>query len=238
MNRTTIFGLIFARYKTNEINMKRVLFLFITVGLVHGLAHAQLDTANKTVRFENDDVETRDPSGLQLPARVKPSLTIPKEERDPTASMTIGKDEPQPFDMMEDDGLLLNDKGKAPKAFTKDKEPLPEFGKDQFLGEITTGSEFLSIKYRDHEYVDGDRIRVFVNDDIVQASVFLSASFAGFTLTLEKGENIIAFEALNQGSSGPNTAELHVYDENGFIVSVKEWNLLTGNVARVKVIKE
>jgi len=239
MNRTTIFGLIVARFMTNSIYMKRVLLLFMTLSLINTLAYAQLETTNKTVRFENEDTETRDPSGLQMPARVKPSLTIPKEERDPTASMTIGKDEePKPFDMMEDDGLLLNDKGKAPKAFTKDKEPLPEFGKDQFLGEIKTGSQFLSIKYRDHEYVDGDRIRVFVNDDIVQASVFLSASFAGFTLTLEKGENIIAFEALNQGSSGPNTAELHVYDENGFIVSVKEWNLLTGNIARVKVIKE
>ncbi|MEM7086071.1 MAG: hypothetical protein AAF489_07805 [Bacteroidota bacterium] len=218
--------------------MKRVLLLFIAIGMISTLAHAQLDTNTNSVRFENEDTEIRDPSGLQMPARVKPSLTIPKEEREPSASMTIGKDEPEPFDMMEDDGLLLNDKGKAPKAFTKDKEPLPEFGKDQFLGEIKTGSQFLSIKYRDHEFVDGDRIRVYVNEDIVQASVFLGGSFAGFILTLEEGENIIAFEALNQGSSGPNTAELHVYDENGFIVSAKEWNLLTGNVARVKVIKE
>ena len=238
MNSTNNSGLIVAAIMTKHFIMKRVLFLFIAFGLMSTLTHAQIETTNKTVRFETEDIKSRDPTGLQMPAREKPSLTIPKDERDPTASMTIGEDEPESFDMMEDDGLLLNDKGKAPKAFTKDKEPLPEFGKDQFLGEIKTGSQFLSIKYRDHEYVDGDRIRVYVNDDIVQASVFLNASFAGFTLTLEKGENIIAFEALNQGSSGPNTAELHVYDENGFIVSVKEWNLLTGNVARVKVIKE
>jgi len=223
---------------TKNFNMKRVLFLCISLGLVSTLTHAQLDTNDNSVRFENEDSEIRDPSGLQMPARVKPSLTIPKDERDPSASMSIGVDEPEPFDMMKGDGLLLNDKGKAPKAFTKDKEPLPEFGKDQYLGEIKTGSLFLSIKYRDHEFVDGDRIRVYVNDDIVQSSVSLNASFSGFILTLVEGENIIAFEALNQGSSGPNTAELHVYDENGFIVSAKEWNLLTGNVARVKVIKE
>jgi len=223
---------------TKNFNMKRVLFLCIALGLISTLTYAQLDTNNNSVRFENEDTEIHNPSGLQMPARVKPSLTIPKEERDPSASMSIGTDEPEPFDMMKGDGLLLNDKGKAPKAFTKDKEPLPEFGKDQYLGEIKTGSLFLSIKYRDHEFVDGDRIRVYVNDDIVQSSVSLNGSFSGFILTLEEGENIIAFEALNQGSSGPNTAELHVYDENGFIVSAKEWNLLTGNVARVKVIKE
>lgn len=230
--------MIVAKLMTKNFNMKRVLFLCISLGLVSTLTHAQLDTNDNSVRFENEDTEIRDPSGLQMPARVKPSLTIPKDERDPSARMSIGVDEPEPFDMMKGDGLLLNDKGKAPKAFTKDKEPLPEFGKDQYLGEIKTGSEFLSIKYRDHEYVDGDRIRVYVNDDIVQASVSLTRSFSGFILTLEEGENIIAFEALNQGSSGPNTAELHVYDENGFIVSAKEWNLLTGNIARVKVIKE
>lgn len=238
VNSTNNYGVIVEMFMKKDFNMKRILFLFIAVGLINTLAHAQIETTTNTVRFENEETETRNPSGLQMPARVKPSLTIPKEEREPSASMTIGKDEPEPFDMMDDDGLLLNDKGKAPKAFTKDKEPLPEFGKDQFLGEIKTGSQFLSIKYRDHEYVDGDRIRVYVNEDIVQASVFLSGNFAGFTLNLEEGENIIAFEALNQGSSGPNTAELHVYDENGFIISAKEWNLLTGNVARVKVIKE
>jgi len=106
------------------------------------------------------------------------------------------------------------------------------------LCDVKTGSKFVSVKYRDHEYVDGDRIRIYVNKDIVQSSVYLGGSFSGFTLTLEEGENEIVFEALNQGSSGPNTAELHVYDDNGTIISAKEWNLLTGHRATIKVIKE
>jgi hypothetical protein len=72
----------------------------------------------------------------------------------------------------------------------------------------------------------------------VQSQVFLGGSFSGFTLRLEQGFNRIEFEALNQGSSGPNTAELHIYDDNGFIVSAKEWNLLTGYRASVIVQKE
>lgn len=199
---------------------------------------AQIETTTKTVQFENTETVSKNETGMEFPALDQPSLTIPKEERDPKTNMSMGDTEPEPFDMMKGDGLLLNDKGKAPKAFTRDKEPLPEYGKDQYLGEIKTGSQFVSVKYRDHEYVDGDLIRVYVNKDIVQSSVYLGASFAGFTLTLEEGLNEIVFEALNQGSSGPNTAELHVYDDNGFIVSAKEWNLLTGNRATIKVIKE
>jgi len=219
-------------------NMNKVFLLIVGVGIWSTSLHAQIETTTNTVRFETDETNSRNNSGLQMPAREKPSLTIPKDERDPKASMSIGEDKPEPFDMMADDGLLLNDKGKAPKAFTKDKELVPEYGLDQFLGVIKTGSQFVSVKYRDHEYVDGDRIRVYVNGDIVQSGVALGASFGGFTLNLEEGENVIEFEALNQGSSGPNTAELHVYDDNGFIISAKEWNLLTGNVASIKVIKE
>ena len=201
-------------------------------------AFAQIEANTNTVQFENKDTETKDPTGIELPLREKPSLTLPKDERDPKTNMSLGSNEPEEFDMMKGDGLLLNDKGDAPKAFVKDKEPLPEYGRDQDLGDVKTGANFVSIKYRDHEYVDGDLIRIYVNKDIVQSSVYLGGGFSGFTLTLEDGVNEIVFEALNQGSSGPNTAELHVYDDNGTIISAKEWNLLTGNVAIIKVIKE
>ncbi|NNM22293.1 MAG: hypothetical protein HKO54_01970 [Flavobacteriaceae bacterium] len=218
--------------------MKNELFVFCALFLGMNAAKAQIETTTNTVQFEVEDTNTKDPTGLKLPAREKPSLTLPKDERDPKTQLSVGEEEPEPFDMMKGDGLLLNDQGKAPKAFTRDKEPLPEYAKDQYLGEVKTASLFVSVKYRDHEYVDGDLIRVYVNHDIVQSSVFLGGSFSGFTLTLEEGLNEIVFEALNQGSSGPNTAELHVYDDNGFIISAKEWNLLTGNRATIKVIRE
>ena len=41
--------------------------------------------------------------------------------------------------------------------------------------------------YRDHEYVDGDRVRIFVNGDVVKSSVYLSSGFKGFTFHLQSG---------------------------------------------------
>ena len=202
------------------------------------VAFAQIEANTTTVQFDIKDTDTKDPTGIELPLSDRPGLTFPKDERDPMTNMSLNTDEPEQFDMMKGDGLLLNDKGNAPKAFVRDKEPLPEYGRDQYLGDVKTGSKFVSVKYRDHEYVDGDLIRIYVNKDIVQSSVYLGSRFSGFTLTLVEGVNEIVFEALNQGSSGPNTAELHVYDDNGTIISAKEWNLLTGNIATIKVIKE
>jgi len=207
----------------------------MAVGLT---AQAQLDQNTNSVQFEVQEDDVPNPTGSTLPARKQPRLSIPVEERDPKYNMSLGTEDDKQLDIRTTDGLMDSEKGKAPKAFTKDKEPTEEYAKDQLLGEMKTGGEFVSIKYRDHEYVDGDKIRVFVNGDIVQSGVFLGGSFSGFVLTLEEGENIIEFEALNQGTSGPNTAELHVYDENGFIISAKEWNLLTGYKARIRVFKE
>ena len=203
-------------------------------------AQAQLDQNTNSVKFEVQEDNAPNPTGTTMPARKQPRLSIPVEERDPKFNMSsLGTDDDdKQLDIRTTDGLLDSEKGKAPKAFTKDKEPTEEYARDQVLGEMKTGGDVVSIKYRDHEYVDGDKIRVYVNGDIVQSGVYLTGSFSGFVLTLEEGENIIEFQALNQGSSCPNTAELHVYDENGFIVSAKEWNLLTGYIAKIKVYKE
>ena len=198
---------------------------------------AQIETNSNSIQFEINEFDTPNKSGLELPARKKPSLTIPIEDRDPSNTMGLGE-ENEGFDMSKTDGLIENTYDKAPKAFTKDKETTSEFDRDQILGDISTGSQYVNIKYRDHEYVDGDLIRVFVNGDIVQSRVYLGGSFGGFTLRLDEGINVIEFQALNQGSSGPNTAELHVYDENGMIISAKEWNLLTGRKAVINVKKE
>ncbi|MAL59063.1 MAG: hypothetical protein CMC14_03355 [Flavobacteriaceae bacterium] len=217
--------------------MKRSLILCTCIFAIQ-LAYSQIESNTNSIQFEINETNTPESTGLELPARKKPTLTIPLEERDPNTTMSIGEEENEKLDMTKTDGLLDNKTDMAPKAFSKDKEPSLEFDRDMNLGDIKTEARFVSVQYRDHEYVDGDLIRVYVNDDIVQSSVFLNSSFSGFTLTLEEGINKIEFEALNQGSSGPNTAELHVYDDNGLIVSAKEWNLLTGRRAIITVIKE
>lgn len=213
-----------------------ILLIMVLLVLSKSL-HAQIETNTNTIQFEIQDIDSPSDTGLELPARTKPSLTVPMKDRLPIGTDPIGEEQ-QTLEMGKSDGMIENVYDKAPKAFTKDKEATNEFDRDQALGEIKTGSEFVNIKYRDHEYVDGDLIRVFVNGDIVQSQVYLGADFGGFTLRLDEGMNTIEFQALNQGSSGPNTAELHVYDEKGFIISAKEWNLLTGRKATIIVNKE
>ncbi len=196
---------------------------------------SQIEDPNNTVRFESSENNFEDPTGLELPAIKTPNLTKPNE---PDKYSDPGEEQPEPLDITKGDGLLEYKSGKAPKYFTKDKAVTKDIGGNQYLGDFTTSSGMVNVQYRDHEYVDGDQIRVFVNEDIVQSRITLGGGFRGFKLPLQSGINRVEFLALNQGSSGPNTAELHVYDDEGKLVSAYEWNLLTGDKATVIIVKE
>lgn len=109
---------------------------------------------------------------------------------------------------------------------------------DQYFGDFKSKAKFVNISFRDHGAVDGDLIQVRVNDDVVMASVFLTGGFKGLKLDLKPGFNKIDFVALNQGESGPNTAEFQVVDDLGNLVSANRWNLATGVKATIIVVKE
>ena len=209
-----------------------LLLLLLSFSLI-----AQFDNTTKKVDFQPIDRVVSDPTGLKIPKSPIPGLTNKEnrfEIKDDTGN-TLGTDNPKPIDISTDDGFLTTKTDMTPNAFIKDKPASDAYDRDQVLGEITTKSGFVNVVYRDHQSVDGDRIRVYVNDDIVQSDISLDSSFRGFDLTLTQGKNIIEFQALNQGESGPNTAELHVYDDSGTLISKNEWNLLTGRKATIVV---
>ena len=110
--------------------------------------------------------------------------------------------------------------------------------KNFYLGEVRTDAGTVNVVYRDHEYPDGDVIRVYVNGKVVKEAVLLETEFKGFYLALEPGFNQIDFEAVNQGTSGPNTAEFIIYDDFKKVVSSNRWNLATGFKATIIVVKE
>jgi hypothetical protein len=68
--------------------------------------------------------------------------------------------------------------------------------------------------------------------------VNLDSDYKGFDIVLEKGFNKIDFEALNQGTSGPNTAQFQVFDDKGALISSSQWNLGTGFKATIILVKE
>ncbi len=201
-----------------------------------GTMFSQIEMPNSSVPFQSSRTTMDSPTGFEIPARKPPSLTNSRAPNAPDNS-SLGKEEEKQIDMMKGDGLMEYNSNKTPKYFTKDKEAKAEFGKDMYLGDIKTDSKFVTIQYRDHEYVDGDRIRVFVNGDIMVSNVTLAARFQGFQLPLQDGFNKIDFQALNQGTSGPNTAQLQILDEGGNLLASYEWNLLTGNKATAIVVK-
>ena len=119
----------------------------------------------------------------------------------------------------------------------KDKEAKKEFGSDQYLGDYLTKGDYVELYCRDHEFVDGDKVNIYLNGIIIQRSVSLTAGYRPILVSLKTGFNTIEFEAINQGTSGPNTAELILFDDKGQTLAHKEWNLLTGAKARIVVVK-
>ena len=212
-----------------------ILFLLINC---EATLFAQFENSNNSVQFEvvEDDIKT--PNGMELPAIKLPSIIKSKNPLRMNDYSGLGLEESELLDITHEDSFLDLKTNEAPKYFTKDKKIAEEFGRDQYLGELRTGSLNVTIMYRDHEYVDGDRVRIYVNGDIVKSSVYLSAGFNGFTFLLQPGFNKVEFQALNQGSSGPNTAELRIFNDEGDVISANQWNLTTGRKAMVTIIKE
>lgn len=123
------------------------------------------------------------------------------------------------------------------QKFTRDSSG-PNFRSDTFLGELRTGKQQLRMICRDHQYQDGDRVRVWIDDVVVIPEIYLTNSFQGFQIELKPGFNKIEIEALNQGSSGPNTAQFKVMDLDGKVLSENVWNLNAGVKATLIVIQE
>jgi hypothetical protein len=142
----------------------------------------------------------------------------------------------------------INNKGILSKAKLSEERFLKAFKKisgqyiypkiDQDLGSFRTSSKSVNIICRDFQYPDGDRVTILVNDIPVILNITLRQSYQKFNIPLEIGINKIAFKALNQGSSGPNTAAFKVYNDAGMLLSSNEWNLATGAKATIVIAKD
>lgn len=142
----------------------------------------------------------------------------------------------------------LNNKGILTKAKISEERFLKSFKKvngqyiypkiDQDLGSVRTNSKSVNIICRDFQYPDGDRVTIYVNDIPVIVNIVLKQSYQKFAIPLEIGINKISFKALNQGTSGPNTAAFKVYNDAGMLLSSNEWNLATGAKATLVIAKD
>ena len=219
--------------------MKKFIAL-VVIFLFSANLHAQLDRSKGTSTTVKGLGIPVKPDMNGLPAPKTPSLSnLNKNGLFPVVKDSITfSEEKKPMTMTTDNGLMeFKQQDFKPKAF-KDKDIKESYRSDQYLGDFKTGGKFVEVYCRDHEYVDGDKVRIYVNGEVVQSSISLGASYTPVLIKLKNGFNNIEFEALNQGTSGPNTAELRVLDENGQALTLKEWNLLTGAKASIIVVKQ
>ena len=172
----------------------------------------------------------------------KTSVNIPPVINKNPNSFTFKKIEKKKDEkgfMIADNEYFLNPGDTYLKRLNKEKEKNPNnYTGDAYLGDVKTISETANIVCRDFEYVDGDRVSIMVNDEIVVQNLTLNSSFRGINLKLKEGFNKIDFIALNQGDSGPNTAELRIYDDNDILISSNQWNLATGAKATLIIVKQ
>ena len=142
----------------------------------------------------------------------------------------------------------LNKKGVISRKEINEARFLKEFKKingqyiypviDQDLGSFRTNSSSVNIICRDFQYPDGDSVTIMINNIPVITNIVLKQQYQSFTLPLEIGINKISFVALNQGTSGPNTAAFKVYSDAGMLLSSNEWNLATDAKATLVIAKD
>lgn len=214
---------------------------FICIVLITSFGYSQVDREKKSIRIPAEKSEKeKDSSPVKIKVEPKKGPSLTNIDRSKVNGLSVEtkkyiiKESEKPFSMFENDGL------KSPGELFEERwrKQAAEIGmiqvmSDQFLGEHRIDSKFVNIVCRDHEYPDGDRVQILVNDSIVHQNILLTGSYRRVQIELIQGLNKIDILALNQGESGPNTAEFIVYDDQENVVSSKEWNLLTGVKATI-----
>lgn len=215
---------------------KSYLFTFFIVLLIASTGYSQtdlptqkpleIDVANKI----DDTAEPQKGTSLKIPSVI---------DNNPEVKLDMNRK--NPVKMLPDRELVQAGTGMKidPKVGPREpKEGSREHFSDMYLGDVKSSGKFVGIVCRDHEFVDGDRVRIWLNGNVVDANTLLTASFKGINVDLEEGFNRFEFEALNVGSSPPNTAQVDVYNDKGELIYSNKWLLSTGSKATLIITKE
>ncbi len=196
---------------------KTIVFIILITFSLNGFAQEEFKTKFKPIPAKNSKIKKVIP-----PKVVAPKVT-------PPAVVQVPVD-----DFVNPEDIFLNS-----NLYKKESNSAGVFyRRNQFLGSFKTKSFTSTVRYKDAAFVDGDKIRVYLNDKIIEPEVVLDGAFKGFKITLVNGVNKIDFEALNEGFASPNTAEFQVYDEKGIVISASQWNVGTGYKATIVLVKE
>lgn len=216
--------------------MKRLLISLLFLVPLLGWSQGDLPDA-KPLKIEaankkDDNGKTDKGTALRIPDFIKEQPKINFKD-----SLT-GR---RPIKMIDERGLVQAGTGLKidPKVGPRTaKEGSKDHFGNQYLGELKSNGKFVGIVARDHEFVDGDRVKIYLNETVIDANMLLTGAFKGVNIDLNKGFNRIEFEALNEGSSSPNTAQVDVYDDQGQLIYSNKWLLSSGSKASLIITKE
>ena len=212
---------------------KYIVFLLLSF-LIVGYTYSQESSNNSSeLNFLSPNTESEN-SLLNLKKKDNPFLKKLENKNKKAFFPDANVKEKRPERFINSNDLYLS---RLNRRETESNKNINKFKVDQFLGEIRNDGEYVNIILRDHEYPDGDLIKVQVNENVVMPAILLTDKAKGVKLDLKTGFNVVDFVALNQGSSGPNTAEIIVYDDQGKLVGTNRWNLATGVKATYIIYK-
>ena len=199
---------------------------------------SQFEMPKKTLKI----APISNPSGQVSPTSSRaityPSIFDKKDKLTESVSLLNKKPEPEKS-VMETERFESPAQDYTEKMNKKsDGKILEKFKSDSFLGNFKVATKIISIACRDHEAPDGDLVRIWLNDKIVVDAILLDVEFKEVFLDLDEGINKIEIEALNQGESGPNTAQFVIYDQKKGMITTNKWNLTTGVKAKLIILKE
>lgn len=198
--------------------MKKTLFLIFIIGIsLQGYAQDELNRKQQSIQPKNSENKEAIP-----PTETPPTEEPPALSKEPIV-LKINPEE------LFNNNILYKREANVEGVF---------YRRNEYLGGFVTKSFTSTIRYRDAAFVDGDKIKVYLNDKVIEPEVLLDGSYKGFKINLVKGINKIDFEALNEGSASPNTAEFQVYDDKGTVIESSQWNVGKGYKAVIILYKE
>jgi hypothetical protein len=185
--------------------MNRSLMLLLLLIGMQPMLYAQLDTNQETFRIKALALE-RNPLSDQFPLTLSPIVGL----TDKGFEITMGI---KPIDGfakkkygMTQTRDVVDPTWEIKQQFNENRKNVSKYDRDYYLGDIKTKSKYIRILCRDHEYEDGDRIKLMLNKAIIHPNITLRNSAYIIDIELKEGLNTIQFIALNEGSSSPNTA--------------------------------
>ena len=191
--------------------------------------------------FSQEGLDSRTIKSISIPAiedenslpNLKPEIKKPSL---PSIDLNNPLTDPKPFYMNKESDLL--DAGEELQKKWDENKLKASAKYDQYLGNYKTKSNYLGLQCRDFGRVDGDYVRIIVNDVVVRNSLRLVGGFKGVNIDLVDGLNRIDIIAINEGTASPNTGHFAVIDAEGNTITSQKWNLFSSGKATMVVHKE